>query len=50
MIRVEKFFMSFANAIYWRLNYDDNIDRCAFFEEINRGWYEMYVYDEYGDL
>lgn len=48
--RVEKLFMPFANAIHYRLNYDDNIDRCAFFEEINRGWYEMYVYDEYGDL
>ena len=30
------------------VGYNDNIDRCAFFEEINLGWYEMYIspYDD----
>jgi hypothetical protein len=27
------------------VNYNDNIDRCAFFEELNCGWYQME--DEY---
>ncbi len=32
------------SAIDFRLDYTDNIDRCAFFEEINLGWYQMYIY------
>jgi hypothetical protein len=31
------------------IHYDDNIDRLAFFEEINCGWYQMYIYP-YDDL
>jgi hypothetical protein len=38
-------FVSFEVAIYFRLDYNDNIDRCAFFEEINSGWREMYLED-----
>jgi len=35
-----------GNAIHFRIDrYEDNIDRCAFFYEINNGWYEMYIYD-----
>ena len=35
-----------GNAIHFRIDrYEDNIDRCAFFEEISIGWYEMYIYD-----
>ena len=34
---------SWGNAIYFRFDgYNDNIDRCAFFYEINIGWYDMY--------
>ena len=36
-----------GNAIYFRFHtYDDNIDRCAFFYEINLGWYDMYDPDD----
>ena len=28
------------------VDYNDNIDRCAFFWEINYGWYQMYYNDE----
>jgi hypothetical protein len=38
-------FVSFEVAIHFRLDYTDNIDRCAFFEEINSGWREMYLED-----
>ena len=31
------------------INYNDNIDRLAFFEEINNGWYHMYIYP-YDDM
>jgi len=31
------------NVFYFRFDsYDDNIDRCAFFEELSLGWLEMY--------
>jgi hypothetical protein len=43
-------YWSVLNCFTFRLdNYDDNIDRCAFFEEINSGWYQMYIYP-YDDL
>ena len=43
-------FWCIYNAIYFRLDkYEDNIDRCAFFYEINIGWYEMYDPDDIGD-
>jgi hypothetical protein len=33
---------SWGNSIYFRFHeYEDNIDRCAFFEELNDGWYQM---------
>jgi hypothetical protein len=38
-------FELFSNAIYFRLTLEDNIDRCAFFEELSAGWIEME--DEY---
>jgi hypothetical protein len=34
------------DAIYFRLTLEDNIDRCAFFECLSKGWYEMYVWTE----
>jgi hypothetical protein len=34
-------FDSIYVAIMFRLDYNDNIDRCAFFCEISCGWYEM---------
>jgi hypothetical protein len=36
-------FVSFECAIYFRFDYNDNIDRLAFFEEISSGWREMYL-------
>jgi hypothetical protein len=33
------------NVFYFRFDsYNDNIDRLAFFEELNYGWYQMYIY------
>jgi hypothetical protein len=40
-------FVSFEVAIYFRLDYNDDIDRKAFFEEICSGWREMYLGDDY---
>ena len=38
---------SWGNCIHFRfVDYNDNIDRCAFFCEINYGWYQMYYNDE----
>ena len=37
---------SWGNCISFRfVDYNDNIDRCAFFEELNYGWSQML--DEY---
>jgi hypothetical protein len=36
-------FVSFEVAIYFRLDYNDDIDRKAFFCEICSGWREMYL-------
>jgi len=36
---------SWLNCIDFRLQLEDNIDRCAFFEELNLGWIQMN--DEY---
>jgi hypothetical protein len=36
-------FDSIYVAIMYRLDYNDNIDRCAFFEELNWGWRQMYL-------
>jgi len=38
-------FYVFSNALYFRLNLEDNIDRLAFFEELSAGYIEMN--DEY---
>ena len=39
-------FEAISNAIYFRSDLEDNIDRCAFFYELNCGWYEMNNIDE----
>ena len=42
----ENAWWSWGNCIHFRFDkYEDNIDRCAFFEEISIGYYEMYIYD-----
>lgn len=36
---------TWGNCVNFRfMGYNDNLDRCAFFEELNWGWYEMYIY------
>ena len=41
----EECWWSWGNCINFRLfDYNDNIDRCAFFEELNGGWYQMEIY------
>ena len=43
---VDNAWWSWGNSIHFRIDrYEDNIDRLAFFCEINNGWYEMYIYD-----
>jgi len=49
MTKLQKFldgFDAIYNAIYFRFDLQDNIDRCAFFYEINNGWYDMYEPDD----
>ena len=49
MTKLQRFFDGFDaiyNAIYFRFDLQDNIDRCAFFYEINIGWYDMYNPDD----
>ena len=49
MSRLQRFldgFDAIYNAIYFRFDLQDNIDRCAFFYEINNGWYNMYDPDD----
>ena len=51
MTKLQRFLDGFGaiyNAIYFRFDLQDNIDRCAFFYEINIGWYEMYDPDDMG--
>jgi hypothetical protein len=36
---------SWGNCIHFRLDYNDRIDYCAFWEELNMGYYQMQ--DEY---
>ena len=51
MSRLQRFLDGFGaiyNAIYFRFDLQDNIDRCAFFYELNLGWYEMYDPDDMG--
>lgn len=43
---IEDAWWSWGNCISFRFDkYEDNIDCRAFFEEINCGWYQMYIYD-----
>jgi len=51
MTKLQRFLDGFGaiyNAIYFRFDLQDNIDRCAFFYELNLGWYEMYDPDDMG--
>jgi hypothetical protein len=42
---IEDAWWSWGNCVSFRFDkYEDNIDRCAFFEEINCGWYQEYIY------
>ena len=42
---IENAWWSWGNCIHFRFdNYEDNIDRCAFFEEISIGYYQEYIY------
>ena len=46
----ENSWWSWSNCINFRfVEYNDNMDRCAFFEELNNGWYQMYIYP-YDDM
>jgi len=46
----EDFLWTWRNCWTFRFDhYEDNIDRLAFFEEINNGWYQMYIYP-YDDM
>ena len=52
MTKLQRFldgFDAIYNAIYFRFDLQDNIDRCAFFYEISSGWYDMYDQDDIGD-
>jgi hypothetical protein len=43
----EDAYWHWRNVFYFRFyEYNDNIDRCAFFEELSYGWYQMYYNDE----
>jgi len=49
IIKLQQFLEGFwciYNAVYFRFDFEDNIDRCAFFYEISSGWYDMYDPDE----
>jgi hypothetical protein len=47
---IENSWWSWDNCINFRfVEYNDNMDRCAFFEELNNGWYQMYIYP-YDDM
>ena len=35
-------FEAIQDAIYFRFDYNDNIDRLDFFAALSRGWYRMY--------
>ena len=47
---IEDAWWQWGNAIHFRIDrYEDNIDRCAFFYELNLGWYQMYDQDDICD-
>lgn len=36
---------AWGNGIHFRTDiYEERMDYCAFWEEINSGWYQMYIY------
>jgi hypothetical protein len=41
---IEDSYWSWRNAIAFRLDYESRIDYCAFWEELNLGWYQEYIY------
>jgi hypothetical protein len=42
---VEDAYWACGNVIHFRTDiYETKIDYCAFWEEINCGWYQMYIY------
>jgi hypothetical protein len=42
---LEDAYWHWRNVFYFRFSeYNDDIDRLAFFEELNYGWYQMYIY------
>ncbi len=41
-------FWCIYNAVYFRFDLEDNIDRCSLFYELNIGWYSIY-YPDYLD-
>jgi len=52
MTKLQRFLEGFwciYNAVYFRFDLEDNIDRCAFFYELNIGWYDMYDPDYLDD-
>ena len=52
MTKLQTFLDGFGaiyNAIYFRFDLQDNIDRCAFFYELNKGWYDTYDPDSLDD-
>lgn len=52
MTKLQTFLDGFGaiyNAIYFRFDLQDNIDRCAFFYELNIGWYDTYDPDYLDD-
>jgi hypothetical protein len=45
VVWVENSYWVWGNGIHFRtVGYEDIIDYCAFWEEINNGWYDMYIY------
>jgi hypothetical protein len=42
---VEDSCWAWRNVFYFRTdNYEERMDYCAYWEEINCGWYQMYIY------
>ena len=52
MTKLQRFLEGFwciYNAVYFRFDLEDNIDRCAFFYELSSGWHHMYDPDYLDD-
>lgn len=41
---IEEAWWTWVNGIVLRFDYNDRLDECAFWEDINLGWYQMYIY------